>query len=168
MARFTAVVQVAAPVEQVWQRITDWPQHGRWIPLTTVRVTSDRPDGVGATFVGRSALGPIGFDDPMEVVEWSPPIDGGSGHCRVHKYGRVVLGWAAFEVRAATSDGGSVAVHGPNRPASTLSWTEEVQLAPVWLTRPADRLIAAAGRAAFERALRAMARELEGEVRSGG
>jgi Polyketide cyclase / dehydrase and lipid transport len=162
MARFTAVVQVAAPVEQVWQRITDWPQHGNWIPLTTVRVTSDRPDGVGATFVGRSALGPVGFDDPMEVVEWSPPIGGGPGHCRVRKYGRVVLGWAAFEVRGADGAGA------PNAPASTLSWTEEVQLAPVWLTRPADRLIAAAGRAGFERALRTMARELEGEVRSGG
>ena len=63
MARFTAVVDVAASVEQVWQRITDWPEHGRWIPLTTVRVTSARPDGLGSTFVGRSGLGPIGFDD---------------------------------------------------------------------------------------------------------
>jgi hypothetical protein len=167
MARFTAVVQVAAPVDQVWQRITDWPRHGNWIPLTTVRVTSDRPDGVGATFVGRSALGPLGFDDPMEVVEWSPPIGDGPGQCRVRKYGRVVLGWAVFEVRAATGDDGEP-VSGSNTAVSTVSWTEEVHLTPVWLTRPADRLIAAAGRAGFERALRTMARELEGEVRSGG
>jgi uncharacterized protein YndB with AHSA1/START domain len=159
MARFTAVVDVAASVEQVWQRITDWPAHGRWIPLTTVRVTSDRPNGVGSTFVGRSALGPIGFDDPMEVVEWSPPVGDRPGHCRVQKRGRVVLGWAAFEVVGST---------GPASSKSTLSWTEDVQLTPVWLTRPADRLIAAAGKAGFERALRAMARELEGEVRSGG
>jgi uncharacterized protein YndB with AHSA1/START domain len=157
MARFAVSVSIAAPVEQVWQRITDWPEHGRWIPLTTVRVTSDRGAGVGATFVGRSALGPFGFDDPMEVVEWSPPIGGLAGHCRVQKHGRVVLGWAAFEVRPGAGGRDSV-----------LEWTEEVEIAPVRLTRPAGGLIAAVGRAGFARALRAMARELEGEVRAGG
>jgi len=40
MARFTASIDVDAPVERVWERITDWPAHGRWIPLTSVRVTS--------------------------------------------------------------------------------------------------------------------------------
>jgi carbon monoxide dehydrogenase subunit G len=159
MARFTTSVDIAAGVEQVWQRITDWPEHGRWIPLTTVRVTSARADGVGATFVGRTALGPLGFDDPMEIIEWSPPIAGAHGHCRVRKFGRVVLGWAAFDVRANPHAVGS---------GSILEWSEDVQIAPVWLTRPADHVIAAAGRAGSGRALRMMARELEREVRSSG
>jgi carbon monoxide dehydrogenase subunit G len=155
MARFTSRVDVEAPVDQVWQRITDWPVHGRWIPLTTVRVTSPRPDGVGARFVGRTAIGPIGFDDPMEVDEWSAPAPGRPGHCRVRKQGRVVLGWAEFEV-AARSGGARV------------TWTEEVELAPVRLTRPFGRLIAAGGKLGFDRALRTMARELEAEVAAGG
>lgn len=156
MARFTASIDVAAPVQRVWDRITDWPAHGRWIALTTVRVTSDRPDGVGTTFVGRSGIGPIGFDDPMEIVEWTPPVAGRPGAVRLRKHGRVVLGWAGVEVAAGPGGG------------TRVRWTEDVQLAPVWLTRPAGRLIEIGGRLAFDRALRAMAAEIEGEVRSGG
>jgi carbon monoxide dehydrogenase subunit G len=156
MARFTSSVDVAAPVGQVWQRITDWPVHGRWIPFTTVQVTSPGANAVGSTFVGRTGLGPIGFDDPMEIVAWSPPVAAGPGYCRIQKHGRVVVGWADFEVQAAGDVG------------STVRWTEEVEIAPVRLTRPARWLIAAVGKAGFDRALRTMARELEEEVRSGG
>jgi hypothetical protein len=155
MARFTAAIDVAAPVDQVWERITDWPAHGRWVPLTRVWVTSERSSGVGATFVGRTGIGPISFDDPMEIVEWAPPVDA-AGYVRVRKHGRLVLGWAGFEV--APGPGGG----------SRVRWTEDVQVAPVWLTRPADRLIEIGGRFGFHRALRAMATEIEKEVRSGG
>jgi uncharacterized protein YndB with AHSA1/START domain len=151
MARFTVSVDVAAPVERVWERLTDWPQHGRWIPLTTVRVTSARPDGVGATFLARTGIGPIGFDDPMEIVEWTAPADGRPGFCKVRKHGRVILGWASCEV--ASRPGGS-----------TVSWTEDVEVAPVRFTRPIDRLIGAGGKIGFTRALRAMAKEIETEV----
>ncbi len=155
-ARFTASIDVRAPVERVWERLTDWPAHSRWIALTTVRVTSDRPDGVGATFVGRSGIGPLGFDDPMEIVEWTPPVSGRPGYVRVQKRGRVVLGWAGFEVAAGPGAG------------TRVRWSEAVEVAPVWLTRPAGRLIEIGGRFAFDRALRAMAAEIEGEVLSGG
>jgi len=154
MARFTGGVNVAASVDQVWARITDWPAHGRWIPFTTVRLTGDRPDGVGAGFVGRTGFGPISFDDSMRIVEWCPPVAGRPGHCRVEKCGRVVLGWAAFDVLSAPEGGTAV------------RWTEEVRLAPVRLTWPADGLIARAGRFGLARVLRSMARELESQVGS--
>jgi hypothetical protein len=150
MARFTATVPVAAPVERVWDLITDWPAHSRWIPLTTVRVLTASGSGVGARFVGRTQLGPIGFDDPMEITVWAPPEGDLPGRCAVVKQGRVVLGGASFEVRADPASGGSLVL-----------WTEDVQIPPVWLTRPAGPLIAAAGRAGFVRSLRTMARELE-------
>jgi hypothetical protein len=165
MARFTAAIDVAAPVDQVWERITDWPAHGRWIPLTRVWVTSERRTGVGTTFVGRTGIGPISFDDPMEIVEWTPPVDAGGaaagaagpgGYVRVRKHGRLVLGWAGFEVAPGPGAG------------SRVRWTEDVRVVPVWLTRPADRLIEIGGRFGFHRALRAMAAEMEKEVRSGG
>jgi hypothetical protein len=159
MVRFTSTIDVAAGVEQVWQRITDWPAHSRWVPFTKVTVTSDRPDGVGATFLAASAIGPIGFDDPMEIVEWTAPTSGRSGrpgHCRVQKHGRLLHGWAELTV-ASLSDG-----------VSRVSWLEEVQVSPVRLTRPFDPLIAAGAKAGFDRTLRAMARELEAEVHSGG
>ena len=155
MARFTASIDVDASIGRVWERITDWPAHGRWIPLTTVRVTSDRPDGVGATFVGRSGFGRIGFDDPMEIVEWTPPAGGRPGSVRVRKQGRVLLGWAGFEVAAGPGSG------------SRVRWTEDVQVVPVRLTEPVGRLIEIGGRFGFNRALKAMAAEIEGETVSG-
>jgi Polyketide cyclase / dehydrase and lipid transport len=147
VARFTAVVAVPAPVHRTWQALTDWPSHGRWIPLTEVRVLTPSASGVGARFVGRTGVGPLGFDDPMEVVDWREPAAGVPGYCRLVKQGRVVLGQAWFEV-AERGDG------------STVSWTEDVEIAPVGLTRLFRPLVSAFGRLAFTRSLRVMAREL--------
>ena len=87
----------------------------------------------------------------MEVVEWRDPAPGEPGYGRVVKQGRVVLGEAWFQV--AESGGGT----------STVTWTEDIELAPVRLTRPFGRLVAAVGRIAFGRALRVMAAELAAE-----
>jgi hypothetical protein len=86
----------------------------------------------------------------MEVVEWRPPADGVAGRCAVVKQGRLVLGGAWFEVAP---------LPGPDGPASRVTWVEEVEVAPVRLTRPFGPLLAVLGRAGFTRAMRAMARE---------
>lgn len=148
---FSTSVDVAVPVERLWERMTDWPAHGRWIPLTTVTVISGA--GLGQRFVGHTALGPVGFDDPMEVVAWRPPEAGVPGFCGVHKYGRVVLGDAWFEVAEQES-------------GSRVTWTEEVELGPLRalrLSRVAAPLVRLGGRAAFTRSLHTMAHELESE-----
>jgi hypothetical protein len=64
----------------------------------------------------------------------------------------VVLGDAWFEV----SEGGGG--------TSTVTWSEQIELTPVRLTRPFGRLIGSVGRVAFSRGLRAMARELGDEL----
>jgi hypothetical protein len=110
-------------------------------------------EGVGARFVGRSGLGPIGFDDPMEITEWQPPADGRAGRCRVVKSGRVVLGSAWFEVADLPA--------GVAGARSRVSWTEDVELVPIALTRPVRRLVELGGRLAFTRTLRQMAAEVE-------
>lgn len=148
MALFTAVVDVDAPPGRTWAALVDWPAHGRWIPLTTVTVLTPSGEGVGARFVGRTGLGPLAFDDPMEITEWEPPTDG-PGRCRIVKQGRVVLGSAWFEVAPLLAGG------------SRVEWTEDVEVAPVRLTRPLRRLIEPAGRFAFTRTLRQMAAEVE-------
>jgi len=158
MVLFTARVEVDAPADRVWATITDWPAHGRWVPLTTVTVLTPSGEGVGARFVGRSGLGPLAFDDPMEVTRWQPPSgdladgSGRPGECHVVKQGRVVLGEAWFEVTPLP--GGRSAV----------AWTEDVQVAPVALTRPFGRLLALGGRLAFTRTLRAMGAEAAGSA----
>ncbi|GAB2468038.1 SRPBCC family protein [Jatrophihabitans fulvus] len=127
---------------QAWARVTDWQAHGAYVPLTNVTV--DRTPGVvGTVFNPRTALGPVGFDDPMEIVEWEPPTDGRAGRCRLEKRGRVMLGWAEIVVapRGDTPAAGS-----------RTTWTEAVR--PKGLPRFADGLATATSRALFGRVLR--------------
>ncbi|MGF1648397.1 MAG: SRPBCC family protein [Kineosporiaceae bacterium] len=155
MTRFVAAVEVAAPPTAVWSAITDWPRHGRWVPLTTVRTLTVRPDGVGARFVGRTGIGPVAFDDLMEVTEWLPPADARPGRCAVRKLGRLVGGTAAFDVAPIAAD------------RTLVVWEYDLRLAPQRLTRPLGPLVAAVGRPAVTAALRAMGREVEARHRPG-
>jgi hypothetical protein len=128
----------ALPAAQAFARITDWARHSEHIPLTTVSVTSDPPAGVGTTFVGRTGLAGIGFDDPMTVTQWQPPQEGSPGRCRLEKTGTLILGWAEIEVQVQ-GDG------------SRVVWTEEVSIQG--LPRIFDRLAQAGGQWMFGRAI---------------
>jgi hypothetical protein len=148
MARLRSSLELpGVAADSAWQLVTDWPAHGRWIPLTRVSIDADSPgsSGLGCRFTGRTGYGPVGFDDPMTVTRWQPPADGASGHCRVVKRGRWLAGWAEIEVR-------------PTEAGCRLVWTEEVR--PRWLPRAADPVLARAGTVLFDRTLRQLAREL--------
>jgi hypothetical protein len=107
----------AHPAAQAWALLTDWRRHGDFIPLTQVTMTGSGDggpgtgQGVGATFVARTSLGPFHFDDPMEVTYWQPPGDG-PGVCRLVKTGRVVTGWAVLTVT-------------PSSTGCSISWSED-------------------------------------------
>jgi hypothetical protein len=152
---FTVRREVAAPAEKVWSRLVDWPAHGRWVPLTTVRVTSDAAGGVGATFVGRTGIGPLGFDDPMTVTLWQPPAPGRDGRCTVRKTGRVVLGAADVTVRSL----------GAQRCA--VEWAETADVVGLRRLPLAGRVTALVGALAFRRVLARMAAEVEPSGASG-
>ncbi|MCT9006093.1 SRPBCC family protein [Streptomyces rhizosphaerihabitans] len=106
-------------VAESWQRLTDWPRHADVVPLTRVSVRTSPPTREGTVFVARSGLGPLAFDDPMEVVAWRPPCDGGPGTCRLVKRGTFVTGWAEFEVHPADGDS-----HGGSR----VIWREDLSV----------------------------------------
>ena len=72
--------------EEAFARVTDWPAHGDAVPLTRITRTADG-------FVARTGVGPLGFDDRMDVVAWDAPR-----HVRLEKRGRVVTGWAEIDV----------------------------------------------------------------------
>ncbi|HEX8095180.1 SRPBCC family protein [Jatrophihabitans sp.] len=148
MARIRTELVINAPAARVWALVTDWPAQSRWIPLTTVTIDRSGSEGVtglGARFTGRTRLGPLGFDDPMEVTEWRPATDGVAGRCRVRKLGPWLTGWAEIEVR-------------PSPGGTRVEWVEEVRAR--WTPRIADPVIAAVGSAFFGRVLRKMAAEL--------
>ncbi|WP_411070388.1 SRPBCC family protein [Streptomyces sp. cmx-4-25] len=144
MSAFRVERTVPSAPEEVWRRLTDWPAHGRQVPLTRTRVLTPGPNGVGTRFTARTGIGRLSFDDPMEVVRWEPPSAGRPGACRLEKHGRVVRGWALIEV--AEAPGGCRVV-----------WTEELTVRGV--PRVIDPVLARAGRVVFGRAVDALLRE---------
>ncbi|MEV0634473.1 SRPBCC family protein [Streptomyces sp. NPDC050619] len=135
------ILERTAPLslDEAWRRLTQWPRHGDTVPLTRVTVVTSPPTGAGTVFVARSGIGPLAFDDRMEVTVWRPPTDGLPGLCRLEKRGRVVTGWAEIEVRS-----------GPGGRTRVL-WREElrVRLLPGFF----DPVLRAGARSVFGRAV---------------
>ena len=148
MARFRTELVVPAPAEAAWGLVTDWAAQSRWIPLTTVTVDHLPPagPGIGTRFTGRSRLGPVHFDDPMEVTELQPPAGAEPGRCRIRKLGPWLTGWAEIIVTGGAPAGGS-----------RVTWIEDIR--PRWTPRLADPVVAAVGSVFFGRVLRKMAAE---------
>jgi carbon monoxide dehydrogenase subunit G len=99
--------EVAAPAQQVWDVLTDWAVHDRWMLLTRAEGGS----AVGETLTAFTGLGRFGFVDTMTITVWEPPR-----RAVVRHTGRVVRGSGAFEVEAL----------GEGR--SRVVWSEWVQL----------------------------------------
>lgn len=93
MAELALSVDVDAGPEVVFDALTDWTNQGEWMAGTAVRVTSGDGRSVGSRILARTAAGPIGFDDPMEITGWNRPR-----RVQVHHLGRIVRGDGAFEV----------------------------------------------------------------------
>jgi hypothetical protein len=139
MAPFVVSHDTSLSPEAAWKRIVDWPRHARYVPLTTIEVTTPAPSGLHTIFNASTGIGRFRFDDPMEVVEWTPPQNGAAGHCRLEKRGTVMLGWAELTVE-------------PRGTGSRATWSEAAT--PARLPRLADRASTATGRLLFGRVLR--------------
>lgn len=104
MAELSVHVDLDASVGDVWAAATDWAGQREWVFLTDVR---DLGDGRIEAFTGVNG---VGFTDPMTITTWEPPH-----RCVVRHDGRVVKGWAAFEVER----------HGDT---TRFTWTEWLRL----------------------------------------
>ncbi len=118
------VREVGFPPQESWNRLTAWERHGQFVPLTTIALTSRGFDA----FTG---VGPIGFHDPMDVVERRDP-----SFCRLEKRGRLVTGWAELEVE-------------PHGVGSRVTWREDIHVKGT--PRFLDGLTRAASTALFSR-----------------
>ncbi|WP_055531558.1 SRPBCC family protein [Streptomyces graminilatus] len=144
MVDFSIERTVPLPLDEAWARLTEWPRHGSVVPLTRVTVLTAPPTREGTVFVARSGLGPLAFDDRMEVTVWRPPAGDSPGLCRLEKRGRVVLGRAEIEV-----------LPGPGG-RSRVVWREELRV-PL-LPSLFDRPLAGAARYVFGRAVNRLLR----------
>jgi hypothetical protein len=106
VAQIEIVREVGMAPAEAWRRLTNWQEHGSYVPLTSITLT---PDGFDA-FTG---VGRLGFHDPMDVVVWREP-----SYCRLEKRGRVVKGWAALSVE-------------PLGDGCRVTWREEIRVTGV-------------------------------------
>ena len=113
-------VLVPAEPAAAWRLAMDWRRQDDWMLATRVR----GGQGVGATVVARTGLGPVGFTDPMVITQWYPPR-----RCVVRHTGRVVRGTGVFEVI-------------PRGRLSEFAWTERLEL-PWPVSGPLGRRLAA-------------------------
>lgn len=108
-----AQARVAAPPEQVFALVTDWPRHREWMVLTSARQVGDRVEA----FTG---VGPLGFLDVMTISRWEPP------HVvEMRHVGRLVRGDGV--IRVQPYEGGSRVIwaerlHPPLGPVGRLLW----------------------------------------------
>jgi hypothetical protein len=156
VSSFSVTREVRAPARDLWDLVVDWPRHGAWVPLTRMSVDAQGGHGVGSTFVGRTALGRLGFDDRMTVVAYRPPEGDTVGRVRIRHDGNVIGGSAEIEVRPVT----------PGRCVAT--WWEDVELLPRLPSRASQVLgllsgppNVLAGRLIFGRVLRMAAAQAE-------
>lgn len=142
MGRFHVALHSRHGVQECFARLFDLAAHDRLIPLTSVRSEPPSvPLAEGARFIARTGLGPLGFDDPMEVVVWRPPGPRHPGRATIVKHGRVITGRIDAIVTAREGSAGS-----------TVYWTQ--QIGCPWLPTFLDRPVTFVARLAYARMLR--------------
>ena len=142
MAELVVTAEVNAPAQDVWDLLTDWEQHGRWMLLTSA--SGGRAEG--ASIQAFTGVGRLGIHDAMTVVVWEPP-----NRCVVRHTGTVVRGSGAFEVHDL----------GPDR--SRVVWSEWLDLPLGLLGRLGWLLVRPLARLGVTRSLRKLARLVEAD-----
>ena len=66
-------IEIKAPVEKVWELVSDTTRLPEWMPLRSARLTSSQKDGIGVTCVCEPADKRLGSTITEEVIEWENP-----------------------------------------------------------------------------------------------
>lgn len=141
-----------APVEVVWSELIDWEGQRRWIPFTTVEVTSPARTGVGTRAEALSGLRlgplPVGLLDRFVVTGWTPPGTGSSpvAELEVLHLGPYFTGPGVFRLEPADGSGGT-----------TIRCTELFDLPGARVTEPLAGLALPIMRLGFRRSLAKLA-----------
>ena len=107
-------VEVKAPIELVFERLTDWPSQGEWMLGTHIEMLSPPSSSksrIGEKFRAFTGLGPLGFWDYMTVTRWEPPYKVDVVHT-----GKVVRGLGFMHLTAQHPD------------ITKFEWSEEIEL----------------------------------------
>ena len=111
-----------APIDSVFERLTDWPSQSEWMlgthiemlsppPSDTVTMPPSTSSRIGEKFRAFTGLGPLGFWDYMTVTRWEPPYKVDVVHT-----GKVVRGLGFMHLTAQRPD------------ITKFEWSEEIEL----------------------------------------
>ena len=110
-SNFLAIsLTIDAPVQSVWDALTNWEKQGEWMLSTKVWITSENQDGVGTKISAFTGIKSFGILDTMEVTSWVPPFV-----CDVVHTGAIIKGLGKFEL------------HEINSTQTRFDWSEEVK-----------------------------------------
>lgn len=138
-ARFVLELPADHAPDEALRRILDLRAHNRHIPLTRVTPAVSADDLTpGFRFTGRTAVGPLGFDDPMRIerLSFTPAT------ASIAKLGRVIRGDVAVRVT-------------PSPTGSLVRWEQSVHLPwlPGFLQPTAARVLRSGYRRVLARLL---------------
>ena len=145
--RLEVSAEVDAPITAVWDVLVDWAGQSRWIPLTTVRITTDHKVGLGVRAEALSGIWlgriPVGLLDRFIVTGWSPAVSD-AAELEILHLGPYFTGEGVF--RLTSYDG-----------KTTVACTEVFSVPGGPLVDRLARLAVPALRAGFARSLRRLA-----------
>jgi hypothetical protein len=118
MAHAEVSAELPVGAEEGWVAVVTWERQSEWMLLTKIHGGS----GIGERVWARTAVGPLGFTDDMEITVWDPPR-----LCRVKHLGKVMRGEGAFAIEDL----------GPGR--CRFVWSEDLELGPLEVAWPALR-----------------------------
>lgn len=89
MAELVLTQDVDAPAARVFEVLTDWSVHDRWMLFTS----AEGDNAEGGEIRAFTGVGRLGFLDTMTITVWEPPR-----RAVVRHTGKVVRGSGSFEV----------------------------------------------------------------------
>jgi carbon monoxide dehydrogenase subunit G len=70
----TVSIEVAAPLQRVWDELADLPSHVEWMAdAETLTFLTNQHAGVGTRMEVGTRFGPLRTSDVMEFTAWDPP-----------------------------------------------------------------------------------------------
>jgi len=123
MVGIRVAIDIAAPVERVWQVVEPVERHVDWMAdAESISFVSDQTRGVGTAFLCVTKVGPIRLTDKMRITRWEPNRAMGVEHIGL------VTGSGVFTLEAVD-------------PKLTRFVWEETLKFPWWLGGPIGALI---------------------------
>jgi carbon monoxide dehydrogenase subunit G len=114
MPRVTVGIDIAAPLERVWQALADLATHGEWMSdVETITFKDAQRMGVGTRFTVGTKVGPFRTQDQMSITAWEPPRV-----IEVEHHG-IVTGVGEFRLQ-------------PVAGATRITWSEELRFPRRW------------------------------------